>query len=54
MGQILNLIQKIFIFEAQPQRIGLTQFKEPVISEKRTVSIKKKEVKLSDLMRRAG
>ena len=54
MGQILNLIQKIFIFEAQPQRIGLTQFKEPVVKEKRAVSIKNKEVKLSDLMRRAG
>ena len=54
MSQILNLIQKIFIFEEQPQKVGLTQFKEPEITEKRPVSIKSKDVKLSDLMRRAG
>jgi len=54
MSQILNLIQKLFIFEEKPQKVGLTQFKEPLTAEKRPVSIKNKEVKLSDLMRRAG
>ena len=54
MGQILNLIQKIFIFEEKPQKVGLTQFKESVVKEKQPASIKSKDVKLSDLMRRAG
>ena len=54
MGQLLNLIQKIFIFEEKPQKVGLTQFKDPVVKEKQSVSIRNKDVKLSDLMRRAG
>ena len=51
MDNILNMIQKVFIFEKEPQKIGLSQFKEPVIKEKSTPSIKNKNVKLSDLMR---
>ena len=54
MNLILNLIQKCFIFEKEPQRIGLTQLKEPVVQTQNVHSIKNKEVKLSDLMRRAG
>ena len=54
MNMILNLIQKIFIFEKEPQKIGLTQLKEPVIVQKNAHSIKNKDVKLSDLMRRAS
>ena len=54
MNMILNLIQKIFIFEKEPQKIGLTQLKEPVIVQKNVHSIKNKDVKLSDLMRRAS
>ena len=42
------------IFEKEPQKIGLSQLKaQPVIS-KAEPSIKNKDVKLSDLMRRAG
>ena len=51
METFLSILQKVFIFEKEPQKIGLSQFKEPVIKEKPTPSIKNKNVKLSDLMR---
>ena len=55
---IMNLLEiimhKILIFEKEPQRIGLSQLKEPAIVKKSEPSIKNKDVKLSDLMRRAG
>lgn len=52
MENFISILQKIFIFEKEPQKIGLTQFKEPVIKEKAVQpSIKNKNVKLSDLMR---
>ncbi len=52
MEHFKNLIQKIFIFEKEPQKIGLSQFKDPVKKEKPAQpSIKNKNVKLSDLMR---
>ncbi len=54
MNTFLNLIQKFFIFEKEPQKIGLSQLKEPVLIKKEEPSIKSKDVKLSDLMRRAG
>ncbi len=55
METFLNIIQKFFIFEKEPQRIGLSQLKEPEIKEKKKdSSIKNKDVKLSDLMRRAS
>ena len=54
MEKILNLLQKCFIFEKEPQRIGLSQFKDPVEAPPKEPSIKNKDVKLSDLMRRAG
>ena len=55
METFLNIIQKFFIFEKEPQRIGLSQFKEPEIKEKKKdTSIKNKDIKLSDLMRRAS
>ncbi len=54
MKFILNLIQKCLIFEKEPQRIGLSQFKEPVKAKREEPSIKSKDIKLSDLMRRAG
>lgn len=54
MNTFLNLIQKLFIFEKEPQKIGLSQLKEPVLIKKEEPSIKSKDVKLSDLMRRAG
>ena len=54
MEMFLNLIQKVFIFEKEPQKIGLSQFKESEEKEEKKVepSIKNKDVKLSDLMRR--
>ena len=49
-----TILSKILIFEKEPQKIGLSQLKaQPVIS-KAEPSIKNKDVKLSDLMRRAG
>ena len=55
MNKMLELIQKIFFFEKEPQKIGLSQLKEPVIKQKKVApSIKNKDVKLSDLMRRVG
>lgn len=54
MNAILNILQKCLIFEKEPQRIGLTQFKElPAVKKQETPSIKNKDVKLSDLMRRS-
>ena len=54
MNLILNLIQKCFIFEKEPQKIGLSKLNEPVKKKKEEPSIKSKDIKLSDLMRRAG
>ena len=53
MDKFITLLQKVFLFEKDPQRKGLSQFKEvetPV--EKKEPSIKNKNVKLSDLLRR--
>ncbi len=54
MEKFLNILQKFLFFEKEPQKIGLSQFKEPVVAPKPEVSIKNKDVKLSDLMRRAS
>ena len=54
MNAILNLIQKLFIFEKEPQKVGLSQFKQPVVLNKHEPSIKSRDIKLSDLMRRAS
>jgi len=51
LGTILN---KILIFEKEPQKIGLSQLKEPVVIKQQEPSIRNKDVKLSDLMRRAS
>ena len=55
---IMNILQiilnKILMFEKEPQKIGLSQLKAPKIVKKSEPSIKNKDVKLSDLMRRAG
>ena len=55
MNIVNIIIKKILIFEKEPQKIGLSQFKPEVrdnIPEGPT--LRKKDVKLSDLMRRAG
>ncbi len=56
---IMNILQiilnKILIFEKEPQKIGLSQFKaSKIVQQKSEPSIKNKNVKLSDLMRRAS
>ena len=54
MENFVNMLQKVFIFEKEPQKIGLSQFKEEDNKNKKTEkpSIKTKDIKLSDLMRR--
>ena len=52
MDTILNLLQKLLLFEKEPQRIGLSQFKNTPTEKKAEPSIKNKNVKLSDLMRK--
>ena len=54
--EFLNkIIHTIFIFEKEPQKVGLSQFKQkPTGQEPDGPSIRRKDVKLSDLMRRAG
>ena len=55
MNRFLDILQKCLLFEPGPQKIGLCQFKEQEITEtKKEPSIKNKNVKLSDLMRRAS
>ena len=47
-------MNKLFAFEKEPQKIGLSQIKDAPVVEKSEPSIKNKDVKLSDLMRRAS
>lgn len=55
MNILETIMHKILIFEKEPQRIGLSQFKNNIEEENiNGPSIRKKEVKLSDLMRRAS
>lgn len=54
MNIIETLVHKILVFEKEPQKVGLSQLKDVVKTNKNEPSIKTKNVKLSDLMRRAG
>ena len=55
MDIINTIMNKIFVFEKEPQKIGLSQLKaENNMKEPEGPSIRKKDVKLSDLMRRAS
>ena len=48
-----SLVHKMLIFEKEPQKIGLSQLKDnEVYISQHEPSIKNKNVKLSDLMRR--
>lgn len=50
-----TIVNKVLFFEKEPQMVGLSQFKPTTISrEPEGPSLKRKDVKLSDLMRRAG
>lgn len=53
MKKFLIKLKKMMFITVEPQKIGLSQFKKvetPV--EKKSSSLKNKDVKLSDLMRR--
>ena len=57
MNGFLNFLQELFTMKNNDEiKVGLTQFKQPTIEpvKKEEVSIRTKDVKLSDLMRRAG
>lgn len=57
MDKIFNFLKDIFMLKKDDgMRIGLTQFKTPELEpvRKKDVSIRTKDVKLSDLMRRAS
>ena len=50
-----KIMHKVLVFEKEPQKIGLTQFKDGTpIPKNPSPSLKNKNVKLSDLMRRAS
>ena len=55
MNEFLGLLQDIFMMKKEDTKVGLSQFKEeaprPVLKD---VSIRNKDVKLSDLMRRVS
>ena len=55
MREIIKFLQDIFMIkEVAPQSIGLSQFKHDTVIEqpKKEKSIRNKDIKLSDLMRR--
>jgi hypothetical protein len=51
MNFFQSLLQRILIFESEPQKIGLSQFKKQDFKKKSRPSLKNKDIKLSDLMR---
>ncbi len=54
MNLLETIIHKVLIFEKEPQRVGLSQFKDRPVAKPVEPSIKSKNVKLSDLMRRGA
>lgn len=56
MEKVMNFLQDIFMMKKDDGiKVGLTQFKpEDIKPVEKDVSIRTKDVKLSDLMRRAG
>ena len=49
------IVNKILIFDKAPQTVGLSQLREkPVKNNNVGPSLKNKDIKLSDLMRRAS
>ena len=53
MDFIISFIQKILCAN-ETEKIGLSKFKTPQTVQVKSPSINSKDVKLSDLMRRAG
>ena len=55
MNTFLNFILELFMIKQSDRTVGLSQFKkDPVKPVVKEVSIKTKDIKLSDLMRRAS
>ena len=55
MNMLNTIISKIFVFEKEPQKVGLSQFKsQSSDNQLEGPSILRKDVKLSDLMRRVS
>ena len=55
MDIIQKFIQKLLIFSKAPQEIGLSQLRDRHPQKKdNSPSLKQKDIKLSDLMRRVG
>ena len=56
MSDFLNFLQDIFMIKKDDgMKVGLSSFKKPVASPmQKEVSIRNKDIKLSDLMRRAS
>lgn len=56
MNKIFNFLQEILMIKKEDNiKVGLTQFKaEDIKPLEKEVSIRTKDVKLSDLMRRVG
>ncbi len=56
MDKVLSFLQKIFMLKKDDEiKVGLTQFKKQTVTPvEKDVSIRTKDVKLSDLMRRVG
>lgn len=56
MDKVFNFLQEVFMMKKEDNiKVGLTQFKDSAQpAPKADVSIRTKDVKLSDLMRRAG
>ena len=55
MKSIINFIKEIFMINQDEMHVGLSQFRNTTVTPvKKDLSIKNKDVKLSDLMRRAS
>lgn len=56
MDKVLNFFKVIFLVQNNDNiKVGLTQFKQPEVKPvKKDVSIRTKDIKLSDLMRRVS
>lgn len=55
MNEFIGMLQEIFMIKKEDTKVGLSQFKREKIEPiRKDVSIKTKDVKLSDLMRRVS
>ena len=54
MNIIEKILNKIFIFDKEPQKIGISQLNKMEEIKPKDISIRNKDIKLSDLMRRAS